>query len=78
MADQKPNTPAPKPAPLMRPVVEEIKPRHKKLPEQHYRVTDEHLHPIMEEKGITTPLRRVRGISKRNAERAGIELPTKE
>ena len=70
MADPKPTA-----RPLMKPTVEEIKPRHKKLPEPHYRVVDEHIHPLMAEKGITEPLRRTRGISKRNAERAGIELP---
>ena len=75
MADPKPTTPGVTPAKLAQTVVEEINPRHKKLPEQHYRVTDEHLPPMMADKGIATPLRRVRGISKRNAEKAGIALP---
>ncbi len=73
MADSKPSAPAtPK---LAETTVVEIKPTHKRLSEPHYRVTDEHLPQMMVDKGITTPLRRVRGISKTNAEKAGIETP---
>ena len=74
MADQKPTTPGPAPAKLAPTTVEEIKPRGKKLPERYFRVTEEILPGPMAEKGLA-PLRITRGISQRNAERAGIEIP---
>ena len=49
-------------------------PPGKRLPEPFYFVRDEVTFPQLQEKGLA-PLKRERGISKTNAERAGIELP---
>lgn len=60
------------------PQVERITPPPgKRLPEPYYRVKDELTFPQFQGKGIE-PLKRVRGISKTDAERAGIPLPKEQ
>jgi hypothetical protein len=49
----------------------------KRLPEPYVRVEDELLPPQMEAKGLD-PLRRVRGMTEKQALQAGLELPKKE
>lgn len=57
------------------PSVERLTPPHgRRLPEPFYLVRDEVTYPQLQEKGHAS-LKRERGISKTNAERAGIELP---
>lgn len=75
MADQKPTTQGAKASEPALPSVERLTPPPgKRLPEPFYLVHDEVTFPPLQEKGFA-PLKRERGISKTNAERAGIELP---
>ena len=47
------------------------------LPERHFRVVEEMDFPALKDRGLD-PLVRDRGISERNARRAGIALPDQE